>query len=169
MNNLNKLIDFIKNKFSEEYIDSILMYLEIYLEHYNYRLIDLDSPKGYIVNLEVYNNKSNEIFNLTLDALNKMSFPIKTKYGIQIENFLFLNWNESNSILYHELQESINDVTHLGFREYISDVIDNDYVDDEHIIENLNLKYFPELKDFKPIMTVHSDISQTDYLILTKQ
>ena len=169
MNNLNKLIDFIKNKFSEEYVDFILMYLEIYLEHYNYRLIDLDSPKGYIVNLEVYNNKSNEIFNLTLDALNKISFPIKTKYGIQIENFLFLNGDESNTIFYNELQESIKDIKHLGFREYISDAIDNIYIDDnEYIIENLNLNHFPELKDFKAMMTIHSDLTQTDYLILEK-
>ena len=167
MNNLNNLINIIKNKFSEEYTDVILLYLEHY---YNYRLIDLDYPKGYITNVEVHNNKSNEIFNLILDTLDKIPFPVKTKYGVQIENFLFLNWNESNSILYHELQESINDVTHLGFREYISDIIDNAYIDDdEHIIENLNLKYFSELKDFKPIITVHSDISQTDYLILTKQ
>ena len=147
MNNLNKLIDIIKDKFSEEYVDVIVMYLE-----HCYKLID---HKKCITEL---------------NTLDEIPFPIKTKYGIQIENFLFLNWDESNSILYHELQESINDVTHLGFREYISDVIDNAYVDDdEHIIENLNLKYFPELKDFKPIITVHSDISQTDYLILTKQ
>ena len=150
MNNLNKLIDIIKDKFSEEYVDVIIMYLE---HCYTYKLID-------------YNKEC-----ITeLNTLDEIPFPIKTKYGIQIENFLFLNWNESNSILYRELQESINDVTHLGFREYISDVIDNAYIDDdEHIIENLNLKYFPELKDFKPIITVHSDISQTDYLILTKQ
>lgn len=167
MNNLNKLIDIIKDKFSEEHINVILMYLE---HCCNYRLVDLDYPKGYIVNSETHYNKSNEIFNLILNILNELSFPIKIKYGVQIENFLFLNWNESNSILYHELQESINDVTHLGFREYISDIIDNAYIDDdEHIIESLNLKYFSELKDFKPIITVHSDISQTDYLILTKQ
>ena len=147
MNNLNKLIDIIKDKFSEEYVDVIVMYLE-----HCYKLID---HKKCITEV---------------NTLNEIPFPIKTKYGIQIENFLFLNWNESSSILYRELQESINDVTHLGFREYISDVIDNAYIDDdEHIIENLNLKYFPELKDFKPIITVHSDISQTDYLILTKQ
>ena len=147
MNNLNKLIDIIKDKFSEEYVDVIVMYLE-----HCYKLID---HKKCITEV---------------NTLDEIPFPIKTKYGIRIENFLFLNWNESNSILYHELQESINDVTHLGFREYISDVIDNAYIDDdEHIIENLNLKYFPELKDFKPIITVHSDISQTDYLILTKQ
>ena len=170
VNNLNKLIDFIKNKFSEEYVDFILMYLEIYLEHYNYRLINLDSPKGYIVNLEVYNNKSNEIFNLTLDALNKMSFPIKTKYGIQIENFLFLNGDESNTILYNELQESIKDIKHLGFREYISDVIDNIYIDNnEYIIENLNLNHFPELKDYDIIDVTFSKLSKTDYLILQKQ
>ena len=150
MNNLNKLIDIIKDKFSEEYVDVIVMYLE---HCYNYRLVD-----------------HNKECITELNTLDEIPFPIKTKYGIQIENFLFLNWNESNSILYHELQKSINDVTHLGFREYISDVIDNAYIDDdEHIIENLNLKYFPELKDFKPIITVHSDISQTDYLILTKQ
>ena len=150
MNNLNKLIDIIKDKFSEEYVDVIIMYLE---HCYTYKLID-----------------HNKECITELNTLDEIPFPIKTKYGIQIENFLFLNWNESNSILYHELQESINDVTHLGFREYISDVIDNAYIDDdEHIIENLNLKYFPELKDFKPIITVHSDISQTDYLILTKQ
>ena len=147
MNNLNKLIDIIKDKFSEEYVDVIVMYLE-----HCYKLID---HKKCITEV---------------NTLDEIPFPIKTKYGIQIENFLFLNWNESSSILYRELQESINDVTHLGFREYISDVIDNAYIDDdEHIIENLNLKYFPELKDFKPIITVHSDISQTDYLILTKQ
>ena len=147
MNNLNKLIDIIKDKFSEEYVDVIIMYLE-----HCYKLID---HKKCITEV---------------NTLDEIPFPIKTKYGIQIENFLFLNWNESSSILYRELQESINDVTHLGFREYISDVIDNAYIDDdEHIIENLNLKYFPELKDFKPIITVHSDISQTDYLILTKQ
>lgn len=150
MNNLNKLIDIIKDKFSEEYVDVIIMYLE---HCYTYKLID-----------------HNKECITELNTLNEIPFPIKTKYGIQIENFLFLNWNESSSILYRELQESINDVTHLGFREYISDVIDNAYIDDdEHIIENLNLKYFPELKDFKPIITVHSDISQTDYLILTKQ
>ena len=170
MNNLNKLIDFIKNKFSEEYVDSILMYLEIYLEHYNYRLINLDSPKGYITNVEVHNNKSNEIFNLTLDALNKMSFPIKTKYGIQIENFLFLNGDESNTILYNELQESIKDIKHLGFREYISDAIDNIYIDDnEYIIENLNLNHFPELKGYDIIDVTFSKLSKTDYLILQKQ
>ena len=167
MNNLNKLIDIIKDKFSEEYVDVIVMYLE---HCYNYRLVDLDYNKKYITEPEIHDNKSNKIFILMLNTLNEIPFPIKTKYGIQIENFLFLNWNESNSILYHELQKSINDVTHLGFKEYISDVIDNAYIDDdEHIIENLNLKYFPELKDFKPIITVHSDISQTDYLILTKQ
>ena len=87
MNNLNKLIDFIKNKFSEEYTDVILLYLEHY---YNYRLIDLDYPKGYITNVEVHNNKSNEKFNLILDTLNKIPFrlaaPIPPKYpkGIEI-------------------------------------------------------------------------------------
>ena len=168
MNNLNKLIDIIKDKFSEEYTDIIIMYLKYCCNYY--RLVDLDDPKGYIANSETHYDKSNEIFNLILNTLNEIPFPIKTKYGVQIENFLFLNWNESNSILYHELQESINDVKHLGFREYISDVIDNAYIDDdEHIIENLNLKHFSELKDFKPIMTVHNDLSQTDYLILTKQ
>ena len=166
MNNLNNLINIIKNKFSEEYTDVILLYLEHY---YNYRLIDLDYPKGYITNVEVHNNKSNEKFNLILDTLNKIPFPIKTKYGVQIENFLFLNWNESNSILYHELQESINDVTHLGFREYISDAIDNIYIDDnEHIIENLNLNHFNEISDCKAIRTIHNDLTHTDLLILEK-
>ena len=166
MNNLNNLINIIKNKFSEEYTDVILLYLEHY---YNYRLIDLDSPKGYITNVEIHNNKSNEIFNLILGTLDKIPFPVKTKYGVQVENFLFLNWNESNSILYRELQESINDVTHLGFREYIADIIDNTYIDDdEHIIENLNLNHFPELKDFKAMMTIHNDLTQTDHLILEK-
>ena len=125
--------------------------------------------KKYITESELHDDKSNKIFVLILNTLDEIPFPIKTKYGIQIENFLFLNWNESNSILYHELQESINDVTHLGFREYISDAIDNIYIDDnEHIIENLNLNHFPELKDFKAMMTIHNDLTQTDHLILEK-
>ena len=90
MNNLNKLIDIIKDKFSEEYVDVVVMYLE---HCYNYRLVDLDYNKKYITEPEIHDNKSNKIFILMLNTLNEIPFPIKTKYGIQIENFLFLNWN----------------------------------------------------------------------------
>ena len=157
MNNLNKLVSLIENKFSKDYVDCILLYIEY---QYEYILNDLNNT----------DEKSNVTFNSIINILDKIPTPIKIKYGIKIDNFLFLDWSESDTILIKEIENSINNVKHLGHREFLLDIVET-YVnfDNEHTIQNLNLNHFPELKGYDIIDVTFSKLSKTDYLILTKQ
>lgn len=155
MNNLNKLVSLIENKFSKDYVDCILLYIEY---QYEYILNDLNNT----------DEKSNVTFNSIVNILDKIPTPIKIKYGIKIDKFLFLDWSESDTILIKEIENSINDVKHLGHREFLLDITYINF-DNEHTIQNLNLNHFPELKGYDIIDVTFSKLSKTDYLILTKQ